>query len=84
MTELYALIVESILRQVSIPSGEKGYYFAVAHRVPWWRTMSSLADLLFQRGLVVEPKPRVWPTYEMAADCLGFPAKYIRAMGAST
>jgi hypothetical protein len=81
---MYALIVENVLRQEPIPSGDKGYYFAVAHRVPWWRTMDSLAEHLYRRGLVVEPTPRIWPTYEMAADCLGFPAKYVRAMGAST
>lgn len=84
MTELYALIVEHILRNEPIPNGEKGYYFAMAHRVPWHDVMDCLAEHLFRRGLVAECKPRVWPTYEMAADCLGFPKAYIRAMGAST
>lgn len=84
MTELYALIVENILQQHPIPSGDKGYYFAIAHRIPWWITMDSLAAHLYRRGLVAESTARIWPTYEMAADCLGFPTKYVRAMVAST
>ncbi|TPX18688.1 uncharacterized protein E0L32_002545 [Thyridium curvatum] len=84
LTELYAVIVEHILRQEKIPSGDKGYYFAIAHKVPWWRTIDLLAQQMHRRGLVNEPTPRTWPTYEMAADCLKFPARYVRAMGAST
>ena len=46
--------------------------------------MQRIADLLYTRGLVDEPEPRVWPNYEMAAEHLGFPPQHVRAMGTST
>jgi hypothetical protein len=55
----------------------------MAHRAPWWRVADGLAEIMHRRGLVVEPKARTWPTYEMAAECLRWPLKYTEAMGAS-
>jgi hypothetical protein len=80
---LYALLVEKILQKDPIPSGEKGYYFAMAHKVPWWDVMQRIAESLYARGLVEEPKAQTWPSYEMAAEYLQFPVQYVRAMGAS-
>ncbi|CAM1505956.1 Fc.00g115930.m01.CDS01 [Cosmosporella sp. VM-42] len=84
LTALYALLVEKILQKEPIPSGEKGYYFAVAHRVPWWAVMQGLAEGLHARGLVAEPKAQIWSSDEMAAEYLGFPLQYVRAMGTSS
>ncbi|KAF2803422.1 NAD(P)-binding protein [Mytilinidion resinicola] len=84
LTALYALLVEKILQKEQAPSGEKGYYFAMAHRAPWWDVMQHLADALHARGLVAEPKVQIWPSDEMAAEYLGFPLLYIRAMCTST
>jgi hypothetical protein len=53
----------------------------MAHRIPWWDVMDRLAKALHARGLVKEPKARIWPSDEVAAETLGFPARYIRAMG---
>jgi ABC-type taurine transport system ATPase subunit len=80
LTALYALLIEKILQKEPLPNGEKGYYFAMAHRLPWWTAMDRLASALHARGLVTEPKAQIWPSYEMAAEYLGFPLQYIRAM----
>ena len=83
LTALYALLVEKILQKEPIPSGEKGYYFAMAHKISWWTVMSYLAKGLHQRGLVTEPEAQTWPSYDMAADNLGWPRQFVRAMGTS-
>jgi hypothetical protein len=83
LVAFYALLTEKILQKEPIPSGEKGYYFAIAHRTHWWDVMQRLAKVLHAHGLVAEPKADIWPSYEMAAEYLGFPRLYVRAMGTS-
>lgn len=80
LTAVYVALIGNILQNTSIPSGENGYYFATAHRSPWWKVMQLIAEGLHSRGLVKEPKVDVWPTYDEAADALGFPRLYVRAM----
>ncbi|KAF2493074.1 NAD(P)-binding protein [Lophium mytilinum] len=84
LTALYALLVEKILHKEPVPNGENGYYFPMAHRAPWWDVMELLAEGLHARGLVLEPKAQIWPSDEMAAEELGFPLLYIRAMCTAT
>lgn len=67
-----------------MPSGENGYYWVVAHRVPHLKTMESLAEALYARGLVDEPQPRAWTSDATAGEHLQFPAQYVRAMIAAT
>ncbi|KAJ0382175.1 hypothetical protein COL922a_013087 [Colletotrichum nupharicola] len=83
LVELYRLLTENILLGKPIPSGREGYYFATVHRVPWWDVMDRIAVAMHARGLVDEPTTKVWPIYDVAADTLGFPRLYIRAMGTS-
>ena len=83
LAALYALLTEKILQKEPIPNGEKGYYFAMAHRTHWWDVMQRLAEALHARGLVVEPQAEIWPSDEIAAEYLGFPRLYVRAMGTS-
>jgi hypothetical protein len=40
-----------------------------------------IAERLYSRGLVTEPKAKIWSDYYTAADSLGFPRAYIGAMG---
>jgi len=80
---LYLLLVQKILNREPIPTGRKGYYFAVAHRTSWWKVMQRLAEALHARELVNEPKVEVWPSDEAAAKSLGWPLPYVRAMGTS-
>lgn len=84
LTALYVLLLEKILQSEPVPTGESGYYFAMAHRSPWWKVMDGLAKSLHSRGLVKEPEAKVWSSYDVAADTLGFPRLYIRAIGMST
>ncbi|KAH8690119.1 hypothetical protein BGW36DRAFT_433072 [Talaromyces proteolyticus] len=84
LAELYVILVEKILQEEDIPMTETGYYFAMAHRAPWWQIMDGIANALYARGLVPEPKVHIWPSDEMAAEYLGFPAAYIRAMGTAS
>ncbi len=83
MVDLYIIIVEKIVQKEPIPSGESGYYFAMAHRVPWWDVMDRIAENLHSRGLVAEPRAQIWHSDKMAAEYLRFPLQYVRAMGAS-
>jgi hypothetical protein len=83
LTSLYLLLLEKILRQEPVPSDENGYYFALAHRSPWWKVMDGLAKGLYSRGLVTEPEVQVWPSYDEAAETMGFPRLYMRAIGTS-
>ncbi|KAJ3958890.1 hypothetical protein N0V92_004529 [Colletotrichum tropicale] len=83
LVQLYRLLTENILLGKPIPSGREGYYFATVHRVPWWDVMDRIAMAMHARGLVDEPTTKVWPSYDVAADTLGFPRLYIRAMGTS-
>ncbi|KAI1177613.1 NAD(P)-binding protein [Nemania sp. FL0916] len=80
IAEYYVLLLAKILQGEKIPSGENGYYFAVAHRAGWWEVVQGLADALYARGLVDTPKVEVWPSDEMAAKTLGFPRQFIRLM----
>lgn len=83
MSALYVLLIEKVLQGEQVPSGEEGYYFAMAHRAPWWKIMSAIAKSLHSRGLVSNPEPQIWPSYDTAADSLGYPRAYIRGMGTS-
>lgn len=68
------------MQKEPIPSDEKGYYFAIVHRTPWYDVMQRIAKGLHARGLVMEPEPQIWPSDEMAAEYLGFPPLLVRAM----
>jgi dTDP-4-dehydrorhamnose reductase len=83
LATLYALLVEKIIQKEPIPSGEGGYYFAMAHRGSWWDIMQRIAESLHARGLVARPSAVPWPSYDLAAQRLGFPAPYVRAMATS-
>lgn len=80
LTDLYALLVGKIVVGEVLPHNQQGYYFAFAHRAPWHKTMHGLAQALYKRGLVTNPEPEVWPSYEMAAEQLGWPPQHARAM----
>ncbi|KAF9878654.1 NAD dependent epimerase/dehydratase [Colletotrichum karsti] len=84
LAELYTILTEKTLLKEPIPSGAKGYYFGVAHQVSWWDVMQKLAEVLHARGLVTEPAAQVWPSDDVAAEALGFPKLYIRAMGTAS
>ncbi|KAL5328188.1 hypothetical protein ACEPPN_001684 [Leptodophora sp. 'Broadleaf-Isolate-01'] len=83
VVSFYALLVEKILIEDSIPGGEKDYYFVVGHRSPWWTVMKHLSDVIYARGLVNEAVTPTWPSDEMAAEALGLPLAYIRAIETS-
>ncbi|KIW09780.1 hypothetical protein PV08_11880 [Exophiala spinifera] len=73
-----------ILKEEAIPTGEKGYYFAMAHRTSWWEVLQHLAEALYKRGLVDEAEVKIWPSDEIAAQALGWPRQFVRAMGTSS
>lgn len=84
LTALYAQLSVKILQKEPVPNGKGGYYFGFAHRAPWWEVMQRLAQGLYARGLVLEPEPKIWPSDEFAAESLGWPPQYARAMGTNT
>ncbi|KAF5621439.1 hypothetical protein F25303_12309 [Fusarium sp. NRRL 25303] len=80
LTDLYILILNKILKEEPIAVGTDRYFFSIAHRISWWKIMDKIAEGLYARGLVDEPTPKIWPNYDVAADALGFPRKFIRPM----
>ncbi|KZL68076.1 nad dependent epimerase dehydratase family protein [Colletotrichum incanum] len=84
LAALYVLLIEKILQGEPIPSDEVGIYFGVAYKISWWKVMSAISLALHSRGLVKDPEPQFWPSYDAAADELGWPRAYIRGMGASS
>ncbi|KAF5986568.1 hypothetical protein FCOIX_1382 [Fusarium coicis] len=80
LTDLYILILIKIMKEEPIAVGTERYFFSVAHRVSWWKIMDKIAEGLYARGLVDEPTPKIWPNYDVAADALGFPRRFIRPM----
>ncbi|KAH7236700.1 uncharacterized protein BKA55DRAFT_597254 [Fusarium redolens] len=80
LTDLYVLILNKILKEEPIAVGNDRYFFSVAHRTSWWKIMDKIAEGLYARGLVDDPTPKIWPNYDVAADNLGFPRKFIRPM----
>ena len=81
LTALHVLLLEKSLRDELIPIGDQGYYFAMAHRLPSTKVMESLAKGLHLRRLVKNPEVQVWPSYDVAADSLGFHRLYMEAIG---
>jgi dTDP-4-dehydrorhamnose reductase len=80
LADYYVLILKKILQGEKLPSGEEGYYFAVAHEVSWWDIAQGLADALHARGLVKDPTAKIWPSDDMAAEALDLPRQYVRLM----
>jgi hypothetical protein len=80
LTALYALLVSKLVAGIPVPHNERGYLFAFAHRAPWHKTMDRLAEALYKRGLVSTPNTAIWPSYEAAAEQLGWPPQLARAM----
>ncbi|KAI0441164.1 hypothetical protein F4803DRAFT_434364 [Xylaria telfairii] len=80
LAEYYVLFVKKILQGEKLPSGEEGYYFAVAHEAGWWDMTQSLAEVLHARGLVTEPTTKLWPSDDMAAEALELPRQFVRLM----
>ncbi|KAL6916610.1 hypothetical protein FSST1_008105 [Fusarium sambucinum] len=80
LTDIYVRLVSKIVKQEPIQVGHDRYFFAIAHKAHWWNMMDKVAEGLHSRGLVTEPKAKIWSDYQTAADSLGFPRAYIRAM----
>ncbi|KAI0173199.1 NAD(P)-binding protein [Hypoxylon sp. FL1284] len=83
LTDFYTLLMEKILQKENVPKNEDGYYFVVAHQGDWWAVAERMAKALYARGLVEQLEVKTWPSYESAADELGWPRAHIRAMGSS-
>ncbi|KAJ4258151.1 hypothetical protein NW762_008292 [Fusarium torreyae] len=83
LTALYVLLLSKILKQEPLPFSKDRYFFPVAHRAPWWAVMDRIAKALYARGLVTDSTPQIWENYDIAADNLGFPRKYIKGIGMS-
>lgn len=44
------------------------------------KTNAKLAQHMHARGMVTDPVPKVWSSWDVAADNLGFPRALIKAM----
>ncbi|RDW74800.1 hypothetical protein BP6252_05942 [Coleophoma cylindrospora] len=84
LAAFYTLLTEKIVQREPVASGEDGYYFVYTHKTHWWDTMQRLAEALYARGLVTAPTVETWSSDEMAAEYLGFPRPFVRAMGTNS
>jgi len=80
LTALYGQIIEKITKKEIIPSGEEGYYFALAHTIMWWEALDHLAEALKARGIATDSKTYVWSSDEAAAQVLGVPARFVQVL----
>ena len=80
LTALYGQIVKKIVQKETIPSGEEGYYFALAHEIVWTEALQYLAIALKARGLVTDSKIQIWTSDEAAAESLGVPAPFVQIL----
>jgi hypothetical protein len=80
LTALYGQIVKKIVQKETIPSGEEGYYFALAHEIIWSEALQHLAIALKARGLVTDSKIQIWTSDEAAAESLGVPAPFVQIL----
>lgn len=80
LTDIYVRLLSKILKKEPIAVGHDGYFFAIAHKAHWWKMMDRIAEGLYSRGLVTEPKAKFWSDYDTAADSLGFTRAYVGAM----
>ncbi|KAI0514845.1 hypothetical protein F5B22DRAFT_636918 [Xylaria bambusicola] len=80
LADYYVLLVKKIMQGEKLPSGEVGYYFAVAHEAGWWAMIESLTTVLHARGLVTQPTAQIWTSDDMAAETLVLPRQYVRLM----
>ncbi|TEA21308.1 hypothetical protein C8034_v007726 [Colletotrichum sidae] len=84
LVSFYGIITEKILLEEPVPSGKKGYYFVHSHFASWWSVMQRIAEAMHARGLVTQSSPVVWPDDDTAAESLGFPRQFLRAMVSSS
>ena len=80
MTALYGQLIEKILQKEEPPSGEEGYYFALAHDLTWWEVLDQMALALNSRDLVTDPKTQIWPSDAAAAEALGVPVQFVQLL----
>ena len=80
LTALYGQIVKKIVQKETIPSGEEGYYFALAHEIVWSEALQHLAIALKARGLVTDSKIQIWTSDEAAAESLAVPAPFVQIL----
>lgn len=76
----YGQLIDAILRDEQLPSGENGHYFLVSHVVSWWDILDRLASRLQSRGLIPSSSTKIWPSDEMAAESIGVPVKFAYSM----
>ncbi|KAH7385157.1 hypothetical protein DE146DRAFT_759424 [Phaeosphaeria sp. MPI-PUGE-AT-0046c] len=79
-TALYARIVERILADDPPESGEKGYYFALAHNLHWHELAAKLATAMKARELVADEETGTWTNSEDAAEALGVPGMFVQVL----
>ncbi|KAF8859153.1 NAD(P)-binding protein [Acephala macrosclerotiorum] len=80
LVTFYRELVERILQKKSLPSGELGYYFPLAHDMNWWAALDHIAMALYARGLVNDPKARIWPSDAVAAESLHCPMQFLHIL----
>lgn len=77
LTALFACVVQKILHSDALDSGEKGYYFALAHPLHWHDVARHIGAALKARGLIDSEEPKIWKSDEEAAEDLGIPAAFV-------
>ncbi|KAF2718890.1 hypothetical protein K431DRAFT_322086 [Polychaeton citri CBS 116435] len=80
MSALYRQIVQKVSQNEPIPSGDEGYYLALAHNLEWSKVSHQLAEALFTRGLIKNLKVKIWPNEESAAKALAVPTKFVQPL----
>ncbi|CAG9950270.1 unnamed protein product [Clonostachys rosea f. rosea IK726] len=78
LARFYTSIIRSIVHGNAPVGGLDGYFFASAHKLPWWDLLHCLASRLHAKGLVSTTDVNIWPNGDLAAKSFGMPLEYVK------
>ncbi|CAH0056885.1 unnamed protein product [Clonostachys solani] len=78
LARFYGSIIRSIVHGKAPVGGQDGYFFASAHKLPWWDLLHCLASRLHAKGFVSTAEVNVWPNEDLAAKSFGMPLEFVR------
>ncbi|CAG9977431.1 unnamed protein product [Clonostachys byssicola] len=78
LARFYTSIIRTIVHGNAPVGGQDGYFFASAHKLPWWDLLHCLASRLHAKWLVSTADVNVWPNGDLAAESFGMPLEYVR------
>ncbi|VUC23390.1 unnamed protein product [Clonostachys rosea] len=78
LARFYARIIHCIVHGNAPVGGADGYFFASAHKIPWWDLLHHLAGRLHAKGLISTADVNVWPNENLAVESFGMSLEFVK------